>query len=141
MEVTRFRSPLLTLLLLFVAFEIRALDTNGWPEWNGVTPPMYPGERWLQYATPEEAGWSSEKLQSAAAMIEEAESAAVVVIYNGAVLAHWGEPSRRFMCHSMRKSILSALYGIAVDRGSIDMDATMHDLGIDDISPLSETEK
>ena len=64
-----------------------------------------------------------------------------MVIYNGAILAQWGETSRRFMCHSIRKSLLSALYGIAVEKGAIDIDETLGSIGIDDISPLTEIEK
>jgi CubicO group peptidase (beta-lactamase class C family) len=45
------------------------------------------------------------------------------------------------MCHSIRKSLLSALYGIAVEKGDIDIDETIGSIGIDDTSPLTETEK
>ena len=42
---------------------------------------------------------------------------------------------------SCRKSIVNALYGIAVGAGKINLDATLADVGIDDYSPLSATEK
>jgi CubicO group peptidase (beta-lactamase class C family) len=64
-----------------------------------------------------------------------------MVIYNGAILAQWGQTSRRFMTASVRKSLLSALYGIAVGKGIVDLDETIGAIGIDDISPLTEIEK
>jgi hypothetical protein len=46
------------------------------------------------------------------------------------------------MCHSVRKSFLTALYGIHWDRGEIELNKTLADLGIDDEpEPLLETEK
>ena len=68
-------------------------------------------------------------------------SAAIMVVYKGKVLAAWGNVSRKFMCHSMRKSFLSALYGILVEKGKIDLDKTIGELAIDDNSPLTDTEK
>ena len=41
----------------------------------------------------------------------------------------------------MRKSFLSALYGAPVRSGAIRLDATMAELGIDDVPPLSAAEK
>lgn len=43
--------------------------------------------------------------------------------------------------HSMRKAILSLLYGLAVDQGLIDLDTSLADLGIDEIPPLTDQEK
>lgn len=100
-----------------------------------------PGAAWMQYAHPEEAGWSAEKLEEAQAYAEEIGSAAFLLIYDGKVVANWGETERRFMCHSVRKSLLSALYGIYVDQGKIDISKTLADLGIDDIHALSDQEK
>jgi CubicO group peptidase (beta-lactamase class C family) len=100
-----------------------------------------PGGVWEKYATPEEAGWSSSKLEAAKALYDSTQAAAVVVVYDGRILAAWGDVTRRFMCHSVRKSLLSALYGVYVEAGVIDLDKTLADLGIDDISPLTQAEK
>jgi len=43
--------------------------------------------------------------------------------------------------HSMRKGFLSLLYGIAVDKGLIDLNKTLAELGIDENTPLTEQEK
>ncbi len=136
--------PYFLTFLLFVHVSnasAQALETQNWPEWNASSSPLFPGITWAKYETPEEAGWSSEKLQQAKQWFSEAESAAVVIVFNGAVLAQWGQTKRRFMCHSVRKSLLSALYGIAVEEGSIALNETIISIGIDDNDPLTESEK
>ena len=62
-------------------------------------------------------------------------SAAVLVLHDGESLFEYGDLSRNYMCHSIRKPFLGALYGIYIDRGIIDIDLTLAELGIDDIPP------
>ena len=93
-----------------------------------------PGDVWMQYTDPREAGFDPAKLEAAREVWESLPSSAFMVVADGAVVAAWGETSRRFMCHSVRKSFLSALYGIYWDRGEIELNKTMADLGIDDTS-------
>jgi CubicO group peptidase (beta-lactamase class C family) len=116
-------------------------DTSPWPAWNAASQPHFPGARWQAYFEPEEAGWSSAGLARAADLAREAGSAAVFIVHDGAILARWGQSERRFMAHSIRKSLLSALYGIAVGEGTVDPGETIGAAGIDDIHPLTETEK
>lgn len=101
----------------------------------------YPDTTWMQYATPEEAGWSSEGIDKARAFADSLGSKAVMLIYNGAIVTEWGRTQDLAPIASIRKSLLSALIGIAVDEGRIDTTSTLADFGIDDISPLSEEEK
>jgi len=91
-----------------------------------------PGERWMAYADPAEAGFDAEKLAEAHAAWEGLPSSALMVIADGAVVASWGDVERRFMCHSVRKSFLSALYGIYWDRGEIELNRTMAEVGIEE---------
>lgn len=42
-----------------------------------------------------------------------------IIIYKGYIVAQWGEPDRCDMTHSVTKSFLSAIVGVAVDRGMI----------------------
>ncbi|MGD8699971.1 MAG: serine hydrolase, partial [Gemmatimonadales bacterium] len=102
----------------------------------------YPGEDWMRYSNVEQAGFDAAKLAAARETWEGLPSSAFLVIADGAVVAAWGDVGRRFMCHSVRKSFLSALYGIYWDRGEIELNMTLADLGIDDEpDPLLETEK
>jgi CubicO group peptidase (beta-lactamase class C family) len=128
----------LAILMVFVAC---APKTN-WAPPDGASEGSYPGEAWQKAATPEELGWSSEKLAAARAYSKKIGSAAVMIVDDGIVVDAWGDTTRRFACHSMRKSLLSALIGIHVDEGHIDLSKTLEELGIDDTEPfLTATEK
>jgi CubicO group peptidase (beta-lactamase class C family) len=102
---------------------------------------MYPGGTWQEAATPEQLGWSSDKLAKAREYSERIGSAAVMIVDDGLVVDAWGDITRTYQCHSMRKSLLSALYGIYVAEGKIDLSKTLDELGIDDHAPLTEAEK
>jgi len=106
------------------------------------TPPELTNTTWEMWDNPESVGWSSEKLQEAYNFSNNLQTAAVMIIYDGKVLYHWGEIERKFYIHSCRKSLMSALYGIHVDEGNIDLSKTIADLDIDDKPPsLSDLEK
>jgi CubicO group peptidase (beta-lactamase class C family) len=101
-----------------------------------------PSEQWMSYADPAEAGFDAAALESAKATWEGLSSSAFLVVSDGAMVAAWGDVDRRFMCHSVRKSFMSALYGIYWDRGVIELNKTLVDLGIDDEDDiLLESEK
>src|SRR4051794_17008926 len=102
----------------------------------------YPGAT-FESTTPEAAGWSAEKLAQAKSWsLQIAPSAAVMIVQHGRVVSQWGDVAVKSNLHSVRKSLLSALIGIAVDEHKIDLGATMESLGIDDNTPgLTPTEK
>lgn len=103
---------------------------------------FYPGKHWSKYVIPEDAGFSAEKLTKARAYYDSTQASALFVVYKGAVIADWGETSRRFRCHSARKSLMSGMYGIYIDNGTIDTSLTLEKLGVDDSpSPLTPQEK
>lgn len=99
----------------------------------------FPGEDWMQYDDVADAGFSPERLAEARRFWEHRDSSAFLVVSGGAVVASWGEVDRRFMCHSVRKSFLSALYGVHKD--DIDLQLTLADLNIDDEPALTDQEK
>ena len=101
----------------------------------------WPGEEWQVAASPEDLGWSSEKLALAEEYAGSMGTAALMIIEDGVVVDSWGDITHNYRCHSMRKSLLSALYGIFVEQGSIDLTSTLAGLGIDDKKPLTVDEK
>lgn len=87
-------------------------------------------------------GWSREKLAAAKSYTADLHTEAVVIIANGKVLEEWGAVEQKFNAHSIRKSFISALFGIRVAEGSLNLAATMRELKIDDNEPrLTEVEK
>jgi CubicO group peptidase (beta-lactamase class C family) len=101
-----------------------------------------PDDQWMLFTDVGQAGFDAAKLEAARQTWRSIPSSAFMVISDGAVVAAWGEFERRFMCHSVRKSFMSGLYGIYWDRGEIELNKTLADLGIDDEpEPLLEAEK
>jgi CubicO group peptidase (beta-lactamase class C family) len=67
---------------------------------------------------------------------------ACMVMKGDKVIYSYGDFNMPYNSASVRKSIFSALFGIAEEKGIINLDATMADLGIDDnVNPLTATEK
>ena len=67
---------------------------------------------------------------------------AFAALKDGKQLAEWGKVDLPINTHSVRKSLLSGLYGIAVEKGLVRLDQTLAELGIDDkVVPLTAVEK
>lgn len=114
-------------------------EVNG-PETNFNAPEISVDT--LEYVSPEEVGYSSEKLEEAEAFAEKSGYAAVMALCDGKVFFHWGDIAKNYWCHSIRKPFLSALIGIQVARNNISLDTTLEDLNIDDApSSLTSEEK
>ncbi len=97
----------------------------------------------FETTTPEAAGWSPDRIGEAKAWsLRIAPTAAVMIIQHGRVVAEWGDITTKSNLHSIRKSLLSALIGIAVSEHWIDLHTSLASLGVDDNTPgLTETEK
>jgi CubicO group peptidase (beta-lactamase class C family) len=105
------------------------------------TAPRYPGAAWEQVPA-SQSGWSSTQLDVARNLSQGLGSTAVVVVQHGAIVASWGETDANILLNSARKSLPSALIGIAVANAQIHLDAPLGQLGIDDNPPsLSQAEK
>lgn len=96
---------------------------------------------WRQYASPEQAGWSSVRLDSARQYAREIGSTSVMLVHDGVVVVAWGPIDLPMRLYSVRKSLVSALYGPAVSSGAIELDATLGDLGVEERVPLRESER
>jgi CubicO group peptidase (beta-lactamase class C family) len=102
----------------------------------------YPGTAWEKLPDPGSLGWSVTKLQAARDYAATVHTAAVMIVVDGRVLDEWGDTKVRYNVHSVRKSFLSALYGIAVSQGTVRLSDPLSLLGIDDNSPsLTDLEK
>lgn len=88
-----------------------------------------------QNADPASAGWSIDRLKAAQDYVISLKPTAVMVVHDGKVIASWGDVSRKVNVASVRKSLLSALYGIAIAERRIDLGSSLADLGIDDKHP------
>jgi CubicO group peptidase (beta-lactamase class C family) len=96
---------------------------------------------WQRYQSAEDAGFSTEKLAQVKAFYDSTPAKAVMVVPRGGVVAAWGDVERRFKSHSIRKSLLSSLYGVYMKKGLIDINKSLGSLGIADRVELTEAEK
>jgi len=125
--------------LLFFVLTLALVDCS--PN-DDINKDVYPGENWQRAADPEKFGWSLAKLAEAHKFSKKIHSDAVMIVDNGVVVDAWGDITMKFYCHSIRKSLLSALIGIHIEEGNIDLSKTMGELGIDDSEPsLTPIEK
>ena len=99
-----------------------------------------PAGSWT-YSDPTELSFDIDALNRAVAAIGTFGSTGAMVVHDGIVVVAMGNLIEKVLVRSVRKSLLSALIGIAVGRGQIDLDATLADLDIDDVEPLSYQEK
>lgn len=89
----------------------------------------------------ERLGWSRDGLAGVRAQAISMGSVATLIVTSGEVVLSHGDISKKYRAPSIRKSLLSALYGIAIDNGQIDPKRTLGELGIEEKTPLTEAEK
>ena len=66
---------------------------------------------------------------------------AVIILENGKIVYEYGPTDKIMNIASIRKSILSLLFGIAIDKGLVDLDKTLAELNIDEVYHLTPEEK
>ncbi len=96
---------------------------------------------WMQYADPAQAGFDTTALNAVEEQFDDMHSTSFMVVHRGSVVLALGDVTRRYMCHSMRKSIMSAMIGMYAESGDINLYQTLADLGINDKQELSVREQ
>lgn len=100
---------------------------------------IYPGENWDR-DDPAALGWSKAGLDAAWARANGKFSAGMLVV-SGKIVSEFGNTSAPYETRSMRKAFLSAVIGQLVSEKKLRLDATLGELGIDDVTSLNEVEK
>jgi CubicO group peptidase (beta-lactamase class C family) len=139
-------SPVRPVVLLLFCAQVVLLSIAGrQPAPAQPKPPeIFPGKSWQDVPSLEKAGWSKEGLAAAHAYAnsDSIHTSAVMIVQGGKVVDQWGDFDKKIDCYSIRKSLLSALYGIYSAEGVIDVNQTLEQLGIDDSpDPLTKEEK
>ncbi len=138
---------ILAAALAFTAACAPALGTappstvQGTPPSSSRVGHVYPGAAWERVASPEAAGWSRAGLDSVRGRLERLPTTAMLAVVGGRVLMEHGDPAAVSYLASVRKSVLSMLFGRYVADGTIDLDRTLAELGIDDVGGLTDAEK
>ena len=130
-------TPTLLRALLFLAL-------LGGPALAQAPAPVYPGAEW-EYVPRAELpghGWSAEGLQRAFDFVRDsAHTTGLVVVHGGRVVFRFGDVQELSYLASARKSILAMLYGRYVEDGTIELDKTLRELGMDDEGGLLPSER
>jgi CubicO group peptidase (beta-lactamase class C family) len=102
----------------------------------------FPGKTWARASAQIEAGWSKDKLAAARAYADSIQCSASMIVQGGEVVDSWGDIDKKIDAYSVRKSLLSSLYGIYSAEGVIDINQTLEQIGVDDTpDPLTKAEK
>lgn len=112
-----------------------ALSTSALAQDRCETYPLAPA------ADPAALGFSESDLAGLTQLAADLESTAMMIVRGGEVVFSHGETDRLIMVHSLRKSLMSGLMGIAVDAGAVRLDQTLEELGVDDLVGLTEQER
>jgi CubicO group peptidase (beta-lactamase class C family) len=99
-----------------------------------------PGADW-ENATPKDAGFRAEGLEALETKLFALPTTAFMVVSGGKVIYSYGDVAQACYLASARKSVLSMLYGKYVLNGTINLDKTMAELGIDEPDGLLPIEK
>jgi CubicO group peptidase (beta-lactamase class C family) len=102
---------------------------------------VYPARSWARPLPAEAAAWSAERLKAADSFAASLRTDSYLVVHRGRLVHQYGDIARPRNVYSVRKSILSVLTGVYVDRGLIDPEQSLAALGVDDIDGLSAQEK
>ena len=104
---------------------------------------VFPGVQWAQYDTAVDAGFSAEGLVALDDAVAAGNTHSMVVVESGRVAYSYGDVAQTEGTYlaSVRKSILTMMIGEHVENGTINIDASLADLGVDDVQGLTETEK
>jgi CubicO group peptidase (beta-lactamase class C family) len=104
--------------------------------------PEFPGKQWKQRHRSTSDGWSESKLAAAQQYADSLHDESMMIVQCGRIVDEWGDTSKKLTTFSVRKSLISALYGIYSAEGKIDVNQTLEQAGIDDFpSPLSKKER
>src|SRR5580698_8397646 len=91
--------------------------------------PDFPGKDW-QLVSPESEGYSSKKLEALRAWLAAGPTTAMMITVHGHMIFSYGDTAKVSKIASVRKSILSMLYGKYVADNTIDLNKTVEQLGL-----------
>ena len=99
----------------------------------------YPGKDWVR-ADPATTGWSPTGLDAAWDRGRRSFSAGMLV-HRGRMIGAFGDIAQPMETRSMRKAFLNVVIGQLVARKKLRLDATLAQMGIDEVTPLTDIEK
>jgi CubicO group peptidase (beta-lactamase class C family) len=101
------------------------------------TEPIFPSANWERQTN----SLSPETVQGVEALMHTRDTTGLMVVKRGRVIYEYGDVKKLSYLASVRKSVLSMLYGPYVANGKIRLDATLKELGMSDVGGLLPIEE
>jgi hypothetical protein len=114
---------------------------HGFTTTTPAAPLNFPGVSWEEIPESELGSTCRNDLKTARDYVRTLDTTALMAVQDGRVLLSEGPVQTVSIVFSVRKSVLSMLYGKYVASGTINLDHTLADLGIDDVGGLLPTEQ
>lgn len=102
---------------------------------------LFPAADWERVTKPEAARFSSAKLGVLQGWLKTQNTTAMMVVVGGRVLFEYGDIKHVSVLASARKSVLGMLYGKYVANGTIDLNKTVKEIGLDDVQKFLPIEE
>lgn len=102
---------------------------------------VFPLESWETIPASQLSGECTKELNAARTYLQSLDTTAFMAVKDGRVLFSYGPIEKTSILFSARKSILSIMYGKYVADGTINLNKTLADLGIDDLGGLLPVER
>jgi CubicO group peptidase (beta-lactamase class C family) len=99
-----------------------------------------PGANW-ETVNRESISFSSRRLEALAELLQSEYTTAMLVAVHGKVIFQYGDVTYVSQIASVRKSVLSILYGNYVESGKIDLQKTVKEIGLADKQPFLPIEE
>lgn len=103
---------------------------------------IYPEKNWSRVENPSIHGWEDiERTIFNRYIIDSTNITGLVIVHKGQVVLEYGDIEENSYIASCRKSILAILFGKYVESDVINLDKTLEELNINDVSELLPVEK
>ncbi len=102
---------------------------------------LYPASSWSKQQPADASAWVKDRLKAADQIAASLRTDSYLVVHRGRLIHEYGDTKKPRNIYSVRKSVLSVLIGMYVDRGLIDLDQSLADLDVNDIAGLSPRER
>ena len=101
----------------------------------------FEGTAWNRYNSDAATAYNQESFNEITELLKSTPATSLMAIQNGKVIYEYGDVEKVSYIASCRKSVLSMLFGKHVANGTIDLNATIGSLGIDEADGLLDREK
>lgn len=123
-----------------VAVVVGCLSSSAARATQASAAPEIPGATWTK-VEPRTAGFSAKRLAALRAWLATGDTAAMTIVVSGRQIFEYGDVTRASKVASIRKSILSVLFGPYVADGRVDLRKTVAEIGLQEKVPFLPVEE